>query len=170
MQSQAIDLTSSHWVHDGVWITVFKNEKAVEILCIFSNPMQSQAFSGILWADSRIGQVVNTLWRVWGRPSVAQPCYPCRHRLCAEKHMCPWLAAGMEHECNSPLCLQHIILCSSHPENALGWPGGVGDVKKVCILSYKLPVSQLDSRNMNVNVSSLKWENLHYLMLYVSKV
>lgn len=36
MQSQAVGLTSSHWVqvHDGVWITVLKNEKAVEILYI----------------------------------------------------------------------------------------------------------------------------------------
>lgn len=83
--------------------------------------------------------------------------------------MCPWPAAGMEYECNSPLCLQHTILCSSHPENALGWPAEVGDVEKVSILSNKLPVSHLDSRNMNVYVSTLKWENLHYLMLYLSK-
>lgn len=65
---------------------MFQNKKAVEILCIFSHLLQSQAFSGIIWADSRLGLVANTPWRVWGRPSVAHPRYPCRHRLCAEKH------------------------------------------------------------------------------------
>lgn len=86
MQSQAIGLSSSHWVHDSVRITVIKNGKAEEILFIFSDLMQRQAFSGILWADSRLGLGANTLWTVWERPSVAQPCYPCRHRLCAERH------------------------------------------------------------------------------------
>lgn len=57
--------------------------------------------------------------------------------VCWEAQLCtsPWLAPGMEHECNSPPCLQHTILCSSHPENGLGWSAEVGDVKKVSVLS-----------------------------------
>lgn len=101
-----------------------------------------------------VGLVANTLWRVWGRPSVAHPCHPCRHRQCAEKHSSAHVLGSHQGWSMSvtPYCLQHTILCSSHPENALGCPAEVDDVKKMFILSYKLPLSQLDPRNRNVCV------------------
>lgn len=139
MQSQAIGLTSSHWMHDGVWITVFKNEKAVEILCIFSDLMQSQAFSGILWADSSMGQVANTLWRVWVRPSVAQPHHPCRHRL-SEKHSFA-RALGLQQGWSmsvTPLCVYSTPFFVPHIHK-IPW---IGQLKGVMLRKYLfLPTS-----------------------------
>lgn len=120
----------------------------------------------------RLGLVANAQWKVWWRSSGAHPCCPRRHSVCSEAQlsMCPPLAPGEEDESNSWLCLQYTILYSLHPDNALGWPAEVGDVTKVSVFSCKIPVSQLDSRNMNIYGSTLKYVKLYHLILYHNKV
>ena len=130
------------------------------ILCIFSHLLQSHAFSGIIWAGSRLGLVANTQWKVWWRSSVAHPCCPCRHRLCALKHSSP--CALLLHQGRSTSVTPDCVYSTPFFILCIQIMPLVGQLKWVtlrkCLFSpasYQCQ-SQLDSRNTNVYVSTLK--------------
>lgn len=125
-------------------------------LCKFSHLMHSQAFSRIIWASSQLGLGHFYQWKVCWRSSVAHPSCPGSHRLCALNHSSPqtlFLHQGRS-MCVTPIA--HQVM----PVDVL-WE----TLRKYLFFSCKLPVSQLDSRNMNVYVSPLKQEKIYCLIL-----
>lgn len=71
-------------------------------------------------------------------------------------------ASAKEYACNSWLPLLYTFPYSLHLDDALSWSA----VRKFLFLSYKIPSSELDSRNLSIYVSILGLEKQSYIKIF----